>query len=89
MRSSEQPVEITICMGSSCFARGNGENLIALQNFVRQNQPAVQIRLRGQLCREMCTLGPNIVIDGREHTNVQPGTVVWLVEQALREGQSA
>jgi NADH:ubiquinone oxidoreductase subunit E len=89
MRSSEQPVEITICMGSSCFARGNGENLIALQNFLRQNQLAAELRLRGQLCREKCTLGPNIVINGREHTNVQPGTVVWLLEQALREGQSA
>jgi NADH:ubiquinone oxidoreductase subunit E len=87
MRSSEQPVEI--CMGSSCFARGNGENLIALQNFLRQNQLAAELRLRGQLCREKCTLGPNIVINGREHTNVQPGTVVWLLEQALREGQSA
>ena len=31
-------VEIVICMGSSCFARGNEENLRIIESFIAENQ---------------------------------------------------
>ena len=29
--------EIKICMGSSCFARGNNENLEIIETFIKEN----------------------------------------------------
>jgi NADH:ubiquinone oxidoreductase subunit E len=82
-------MEITICLGSSCFARGNGENLRVLQEYIVRSGLNATIRMRGVLCHEKCTAGPNIMIDGVEYPDVQPGTVVALLEHAMKENQPA
>jgi (2Fe-2S) ferredoxin len=82
-------MDITICLGSSCFARGNGENLRVLQEYIKQNGLSVTIRMRGVLCHEKCTAGPNIMIEGIEYTDVQPGTAVALLERAMMEKRPA
>jgi NADH:ubiquinone oxidoreductase subunit E len=81
-------IEITICLGSSCFARGNGENLRAIQEHIRRNGLNARLKMRGCLCREKCTVGPSLVIDGIEYTNVQSGTAVALLEHAMKEKQT-
>ncbi|HVP65591.1 MAG TPA: (2Fe-2S) ferredoxin domain-containing protein [candidate division Zixibacteria bacterium] len=82
-------IEITICLGSSCFARGNGENLRVLQEYVKRSGLNATVKMRGVLCHEKCTAGPNIMIDGVEYTEVQPGTAVALLERAMTEKQPA
>ncbi|HUO61673.1 MAG TPA: (2Fe-2S) ferredoxin domain-containing protein [Candidatus Acidoferrales bacterium] len=82
-------MEITICLGSSCFARGNGENLRVLQEYVKRTGLNATIKMRGVLCHEKCTAGPNVVIDGIEYTDVQPGTAVAVLEHAMKERQPA
>ena len=37
MPSDEDAVEIVICLGSSCFARGNSENLATLNQFAESH----------------------------------------------------
>jgi len=65
-RKSEESMTkhiIKVCMGSSCFARGNSENLIFLENYINDNNLDVDIELVGALCSEQCSSGPNIYID--------------------------
>lgn len=54
---------IKVCMGSSCFARGNMENLNFLENYIKENNLETDIELVGGLCRQLCSSGPNIYID--------------------------
>ena len=54
---------IKVCMGSSCFARGNMENLKFLENYINENNLDMEIELVGALCTEKCSSGPNIFID--------------------------
>jgi NADH:ubiquinone oxidoreductase subunit E len=82
-------MEITICLGSSCFARGNGENLRVLQEYIKRSGVSATIRMRGVLCHEKCTAGPNIVIDGIDYANVQPGMAVALLQHAMGKKQPA
>ncbi len=54
---------IKVCMGSSCFARGNMGNLQFLENYIKENNLDADIDLVGALCTEECSSGPNIFID--------------------------
>jgi NADH:ubiquinone oxidoreductase subunit E len=55
--------KIKVCMGSSCFARGNFENLSFLENYIREKNLSANIELIGALCCEKCATGPNMYID--------------------------
>jgi iron-hydrogenase subunit alpha len=50
-------------MGSSCFARGNFENLSFLENYIRENNLNADIELIGALCCGKCATGPNMYIN--------------------------
>ena len=54
---------IKVCMGSSCFARGNLDNLNFLESYIKENNLEADIELTGALCKEKCSSGPNIYID--------------------------
>jgi NADH:ubiquinone oxidoreductase subunit E len=82
---NNQPIDVVICLGSSCFARGSAENLRDLKTYLEHYNIAANFRTRGKLCGNKCTLGPTISIDGVEHEHVQPGTAVALLERALQE----
>jgi len=56
--------EITICMGSSCFARGNAQNLAFIEEYLKENNLEANIELAGSRCDGNCALGPNIIVNG-------------------------
>lgn len=62
---------IKICMGSSCFARGNNENLHLLEEFIEKNNLDLKVELIGSRCEDMCEKGPYIVIDDVAYENIQ------------------
>jgi NADH:ubiquinone oxidoreductase subunit E len=80
----KKPIDVVICLGSSCFARGNAENLRDLKAYFEHYNIAANFRTRGRLCGSKCTSGPLIVINGVEYEAVEPGTAVALLERALQ-----
>ncbi len=70
---------IVICMGSSCFARGNRKNLEVVEQFLREHELDVRVELAGSRCEEYCKLGPNVQIDGVLHHHVDTGTLIDLL----------
>jgi NADH:ubiquinone oxidoreductase subunit E len=68
--SNERLVEIVVCLGSSCFARGNSENLAIINQYVQSHALNVSVHLTGKLCQDQCKQGPNLIIDGKVHHNV-------------------
>lgn len=60
----EKKSKITICMGSSCFSRGNNRHLQTLQQFLAQHGLEAEVELVGSRCEGLCMQGPNIRIDG-------------------------
>lgn len=81
---------ITLCMGSSCFARGNAENVQTIEAFISDNGLDASlggtVELTGTLCKECCTEGPVIVIDGVTHHHVSPAALPGLLAALLRDG---
>lgn len=71
---------ITVCMGSSCFARGNAENLEYIEKFIKENNLDAEIELSGSRCENKYALGPNVLINGKMYNNVDKETLKKLME---------
>lgn len=71
---------ITICMGSSCFARGNGEHLELIENYLARNELTVSVELAGFRCRDECAEGPMLEINGKRYRKVDPGMLLDLLD---------
>lgn len=65
-----EKLNIKICMGSSCFARGNSKNLDYIEKFIKDNNLDAKIELVGTRCENKCALGPNIVVNGKIYNKV-------------------
>ncbi len=70
MPSDNDAVEIVVCYGTSCFARGNAENLDLLNTYVQRSGLNASVRLTGKLCQGQCADGPNLMICGKLHHGV-------------------
>jgi NADH:ubiquinone oxidoreductase subunit E len=80
------PLQITVCMGSSCFSRGNNHNLEVIQNFLAERRVAATVEISGHLCQGQCKAGPNITINGRTYPESDPISVLGLLNRYLSEG---
>lgn len=69
--------EIVICLGSSCFTRGNKKNLETIKKFLKENGLKDKCEFTGKLCSNNCEAGPIIRINGevfsKVKTNELPG----------------
>ncbi len=76
---------IKICMGSSCFARGNKENLEIIKGFLKKNRIEAEVILTGNLCAEKCNTGPNLYFNNRLFQNVDNSQIDRLLSEVLLE----
>ncbi|MEN6356713.1 MAG: (2Fe-2S) ferredoxin domain-containing protein [Armatimonadota bacterium] len=79
-------IEIVVCMGSSCFSRGNSKNLAAIQEYLKDNGVEGSVRLAGSRCEGECMHGPNIRINGELITGVEPDNIKDILDAALSRG---
>lgn len=63
-------LNITVCMGSACFARGNQQNLAFLESYIQEHGLEADINLAGSRCENKCAKGPNVIINNVEYNNV-------------------
>ena len=70
-------------MGSSCFARGNSENLQAIEVFLSERGLSDRVELVGHLCLGKCKEGPNLRIAGQDYSGLTPDCVVDILKQEL------
>jgi NADH:ubiquinone oxidoreductase subunit E len=79
--------ELHICLGSSCFSRGNSENLRILQEFLSARGLTARVATVGHLCQDQCSRGPNIAIDDAMHHAVDAVTLRALLDRRFGEGE--
>ncbi len=77
-------LEITVCMGSSCFARGNDQNLEFIENYIKQNGLEADIDLSGSRCSGNCAEGPNITINGIDYHDVDIDKIKEILDDTLK-----
>lgn len=70
--SQEKSGEIVICMGSSCFSRGNKTSLGLIRDYLREKNLEAQITFRGAHCLGVCEQGPVLILDEKTYKRVAP-----------------
>lgn len=58
-----EKIELTICLGSSCFSRGNKMTLRAIDDFLKQHNLKQYVHFRGNHCFGLCEEGPVLKIN--------------------------
>ena len=78
--------KITICMGSSCFARGNEKNVTLCEEFLAERGLAdeVDVELAASLCTGNCAQGPVVIVDDKVYTHVDRGLMRDILEETFK-----
>ncbi|HCY00416.1 MAG TPA: NADH:ubiquinone oxidoreductase [Bacteroidales bacterium] len=63
-------VEFEVCLGSSCFSRGNKNILKTIEDFIKENNLSEKVNLNGSHCLGNCVKGPNIKVNGKLHSGI-------------------
>jgi NADH:ubiquinone oxidoreductase subunit E len=79
---------IKICMGSSCFRRGNRKNLEYIEKYLEDNNCTAAVELVGSRCEELCRKGPNLQINGQMFHEVNLEILVDLLERYVGKKSS-
>jgi len=81
---------IQICLGSSCFTRGNERNLRLIEEFLarRQLRNEVDLEFGCSLCQGRCADGPNLMINGTLHGGVDAGMMLELLRETFPEAEA-
>ena len=72
--------EIKVCMGSACFAKGNQENLEYIKEFISENNLDSKVQITGALCENKCNVGPRVIINNIEYTQVTREKLVEILK---------
>ena len=84
-----EPIEIVICLGSSCFARGNAQNLAIIEEFLKNHDLKGLVRFSGKLCQDECKVGPNLTIAGETYHEVSEAKLREILRQSRKRATEA
>jgi len=77
--------EIVICLGSSCFSRGNKNLLKYVQRYINQHGLGENVHFKGDHCFGSCSEGPSLMIGGRIYHNVHEDNINSILNEALQD----
>ncbi len=79
--------EIVICMGSSCFSRGNKVSLGIIRNYLRENNLEVEVTFRGAHCLGICEQGPVLILNDKRYKRVMPNDITGILDEFFSAGK--
>ncbi|MDO5580850.1 MAG: NAD(P)H-dependent oxidoreductase subunit E [Planctomycetia bacterium] len=82
--------KVVICMGSSCFIRGNAQNAEIAEKFIQDHDlnENTDLDICGGLCTENCLNGPIVQIGGTVYKHVDKTVLLELLESELLKTSS-
>lgn len=74
-------IEMQICLGSSCFSRGNKDVVMFIREYLRENHLEDRVIFRGGRCMGRCNNGPNLTINGIPVEGVTRAKIEGILEK--------
>jgi len=73
-------IEIVICMGSSCFARGNKFLVKLVNDYLRDHNLLNEVNFHGERCFGHCAKGPVLKIENTFYEKVDEEKVLAVLD---------
>jgi len=77
--------EITICLGSSCFARGNKQTVKIINDYLKNNKLEQYVFYHGNHCFGKCDKGPFVKIDEVIYENVNTENIIESLDKIFKK----
>lgn len=77
----DQKIDIQICLGSSCFSRGNKRLVKVIDQYLTENNLRHLVHFHGAHCFSKCDKGPLLHIDGKEYDQLTEEKVITLLDR--------
>jgi NADH:ubiquinone oxidoreductase subunit E len=77
--------KIVICMGSSCFSRGNDQHLEIIEQYLTEQNLHDRVDLRGSRCEGRCDHGPILKIDDKVFAHMNRDDIVKILRENLSD----
>lgn len=74
-------IEMQICLGSSCFSRGNKDVVMYVRDYLKKHHLEDRVIFKGSRCMGMCSNGPNLKINDRLIENVSVSVIESILEK--------
>ncbi|MCF8366381.1 MAG: (2Fe-2S) ferredoxin domain-containing protein [Bacteroidales bacterium] len=78
-----QKNELIICLGSSCFARGNKQMVQIVRQFLEDHKLTHKVVFKGKHCFGNCENGPGIKINDRLYEHIDEDKILVILEKEL------
>lgn len=72
-----------ICLGSSCFSRGNKEVVSFIRDYLKRNHLEDKVVFKGARCMGHCSNGPNLRINDVINEGVTLARIEAILEKEL------
>jgi NADH:ubiquinone oxidoreductase subunit E len=76
-------IEMHICLGSSCFSRGNKDIVMFIKDYLKKNHLDDRVIFRGSRCMGNCSNGPNLTINDRTYGEITISNVEAILEKEI------
>jgi NADH:ubiquinone oxidoreductase subunit E len=76
-------IEMHICLGSSCFSRGNKDVVMFIRDYLRQHHLDDKVIFKGARCMGNCSKGPNLKMNDRNEEGVTLSKIEGILEKEL------
>lgn len=61
----EEKIDLQICLGSSCFSRGNKRVVKVIDQYIKDNNLQNLVYFHGCHCFSQCEMGPSMCVNGK------------------------
>jgi NADH:ubiquinone oxidoreductase subunit E len=76
-------VEMHICLGSSCFSRGNKEVVSFIKEYLHRNNLEDKVNFKGARCMGHCSEGPNLRINEEVISGVNLSAIETILDRVV------
>ena len=78
-----QKIEMQICLGSSCFSRGNKDVVAYIKDYLHRNNLEDKVVFKGARCMGHCSDGPNLMINDGVFRGVTLSAIESILEKEI------
>jgi NADH-quinone oxidoreductase subunit G len=78
-------VKVSVCVGTSCYARGAQPLLVAIENFLQSEGLGHLVRVEAAFCTENCANGPSVIVGSKEILHATADGVISEIKNQLKK----